>query len=77
MSKLKIQIIGPVGSGKTTIANLIFRALEGKTGELRLVDDVDRQQDWVPEMIIEAGGLATTDVLIETIQIQRNALGSP
>uniref|UniRef100_A0A7C3Z2E3 ABC transporter ATP-binding protein n=1 Tax=candidate division WOR-3 bacterium TaxID=2052148 RepID=A0A7C3Z2E3_UNCW3 len=36
---MKVGIAGPVGSGKTTIAKLLLRLLEPKSGEIRVITD--------------------------------------
>jgi hypothetical protein len=73
MRKIKIQIIGPVGSGKSIIANLLRFQLGGNVAELEFSDDEPPLDNWVPSARIGDGALANTAVEIQTIQTR----GSP
>ena len=69
MSELKIQIIGPCGSGKTLVANLLRFQLENSVKELEVIDDAPRQQNWQPTLYLGRGVLKNTKVRIETINV--------
>ncbi len=43
MHSLSVQVIGPTGSGKTTVMEVIYEALE-KAGYATVVEDLDLQE---------------------------------
>ena len=71
MAKLRIQIIGPTGAGKSTVANMLRFQLEGNVQSLEFSDDTPLMENHVPSVVLGQGGLSKTDVTIETIQVQR------
>jgi ATP-binding cassette subfamily B protein len=65
-----VAIMGPTGSGKTTIANLITRFYDVTSGEV-LLDDVD-VRDRTLESVHKAVSVATQDVFLFSDTIDGN-----
>lgn len=67
---MKIQIIGTVAEGKTSIANLIHDLFKSHGFEVNLTDD-DNVEDYTPRLRqLRNKGLK---IEIETIQVNRDA----
>ncbi len=72
----RIAVVGPTGSGKTTLTSLLLRFYTPQRGEIRL--DGRRLADWPPAELRRRIGLVLQDVFLFSGTVESNlTLGDP
>jgi adenylate kinase family enzyme len=74
MARIEILIRGATGAGKSTIAAILAEALEDHVSVLAVDDHGGRMGRLGADIVLEEGGLKSTEVLIRTVQVQNEGL---